>query len=52
MLDQGAVHVDETGWRTSGESRALWAATTPGAVFLEIAEHCNREQFNALVGSS
>ena len=23
VLDQGAVHVDETGWRTSGEGRAL-----------------------------
>ena len=29
VLDQGAVHVDETGWRTSGEGRALWTATTP-----------------------
>ena len=52
VLDQHAVHVDETGWRTSGESRALWTATTPDAVFLQIAEHCNREQFNALIGTS
>jgi transposase len=51
VLDQGAVHVDETGWRTRGEGRALWTATTPGATFLQIAEHCNREQFNALVGT-
>ena len=29
VLDQGTVHVDETGWRTSGEGRALWTATTP-----------------------
>jgi transposase len=50
VLDQGAVHVDETGWRTSGAGRALWTATTPDAVFLQIAEHCNREQFDALVG--
>jgi len=50
VLDQGSVHVDETGWRTSGESRALWTATTPGAAFFQIAEHCNREQFNALIG--
>lgn len=50
VLDQGVVHVDETGWRTRGEGRALWAATTPGATFLQIAEHCNREQFNALIG--
>ena len=52
VLDQAAVHVEETGWRTRGEGRALWTATTPGAVFLEIAEHRNRERFNALVGSS
>jgi transposase len=52
VLDQGAVHVDETGWRTRGERRALWTASTPGATFLQIAEHCNREQFNALVGTS
>jgi transposase len=50
VLDQGAVHVDETGWRTRGEGRALWTATTSGATFLQIAEHCNREQFDALVG--
>jgi hypothetical protein len=50
VLDQGAVHVDETGWRTGGEGRALWTATTPEATFLQIAEHCNREQFDALIG--
>ena len=38
VLDQDAVHVDETGWRTRGEGRALWTATTPGAAFLEIAD--------------
>jgi transposase len=52
VLDQHAVHVDETGWRTSGKGRALWTATTPDAVFLQIAEHCNREQFNALIGTT
>ena len=31
VLDQHAVHVDETGWRTRGEGRALWTATTPDA---------------------
>jgi transposase len=50
VLDQGAVHVDETGWRTSGEGRALWTATTPAAAFFQIAEHCNRDQFTALIG--
>ena len=52
VLEQGAVHVDETGWRTSGESWALGTATTPQAVLLQIAEHCNREQFNTLIATT
>jgi len=52
VLDQGSVHVDETGWRTSGEGRALWTATTAEAAFFLIAAHCNREQFDALVGTA
>ena len=31
VLDQRSVHVDETGWRTNGDARALWTATTPEA---------------------
>ena len=50
VLDQAAVHVDETGWRTAGDGRALWTLTTPGAALFQIAEHCNREQFQALIG--
>jgi transposase len=50
VLDQRALHVDETGWRTAGDSRALWTAATEGASIFQIAEHCNREQFNALIG--
>jgi transposase len=52
VLDQHAVHVDETGWRTRGDGRALWTANTADAVFLLIAEHCNRAQFNALIGTT
>jgi transposase len=52
VLDQRAVHVDETGWRTRGEGRALWTASTPDAAFFQIAAHCNREQFNALIGTT
>ena len=52
VLDQAAVHVDETGWRTRGEGCALWTATTPDAVFLQIAAHCNREVFDALIGTT
>jgi transposase len=48
---QDALHVDETGWRTAGDSRALWTMTTKQASIFEIAEHCNREQFNELIGA-
>ncbi len=50
ILAQDALHVDETGWRTAGDSRALWTAATAGASIFDIAEHCNREQFNELIG--
>ena len=51
VVDQNAVYVDETGRRMRGEGRALWTATTPEATFLKIAQRCNREQFDALIGS-
>ena len=51
VLDQRAVHVDETGWRTAGDSRALWTATSAGAAIFKIAEHCDREQFDVLIGA-
>ena len=50
VLAQDAVHVDETGWRTAGDPSALWTAATEGASIFEIAEHCNREQFDQLIG--
>jgi Transposase IS66 family len=40
VLDRAALHVDETGWRTRGDARALSTATTAGATCLQIAEHC------------
>ena len=52
MRNAPAVHVDETGWRTGGDARALWTANTESAVFLQIAEHCNRETFDALIGTT
>ena len=50
VLGQDAIHVDETGWRTAGDSRALWTAATERASLFQIADHCNREQFDQLVG--
>jgi transposase len=51
ILGQDALHVDETGWRTSGDPRALWTLTSAGASIFEIAAHCNREQFDELIGA-
>ena len=49
ILEQDALHIDETGWRTAGDPRALWGMSTPDAVFLKVAERCNREQFDELI---
>jgi transposase len=51
VLDQPAVHVDETGWKTRGEGRAFWGASTPDAAIFQIAQHCNREVFSAFLGT-
>jgi transposase len=48
---QEALHTDETGWRTAGDPRALWTLTSQQAAIFQIAEHCNREQFNELIGA-
>jgi hypothetical protein len=50
ILGRDAVHVDETGWRWAGDSRALWGMSTPSASIFQIAQHCNPEQFNQLIG--
>jgi hypothetical protein len=34
ILTQDAVHIDETGWRTVGDSRALWGIEHPASVDL------------------
>jgi transposase len=51
LLGQGVLHVDETGWRTAGDGRAMWTATNRGAALFAIAPHCNREQFDQLIGA-
>jgi transposase len=51
VLAQDALHVDETGWRTAGDPRALWTMSTPNCSIFEIAEHCDRDQFDRLIGS-
>lgn len=51
ILGRDTLHIDETGWRTAGDSRALWTMTTAGGSLFEIAEHGNREQFDELIGA-
>jgi transposase len=50
VLDSPALNVDETGWRTAGEGRALWAATTPEAAIFRVAEDRHRDRLRELIG--
>ena len=52
VLDQGAVHVDETGWRTAAMAARCGPRPPRMRRSSRSLEHCNREQFNVLVGSS
>jgi hypothetical protein len=44
VLSSPALNVDGTGWRTWGEARTLWRASTPDAAIFRVAEdrHCDR----------
>ena len=46
-----ALNVDETGWRTAGSKRTLWAALTPQAALFRIAPDRHRRQAQALLGA-
>ncbi len=50
VLGSPAVNVDETGWRTAGEGRTLWTATTPEAAVFRIAEDRHRDRLCELIG--
>jgi transposase len=50
VLDSPAVNVDETGWRTAGEPRTLWTATTPRAAIFRVAEDRHRDRLEQLIG--
>jgi transposase len=51
VLDSPALNVDETGWRTAGEQRTLWTATTPQAAIFRVAEDRHRDRLAELIGS-
>jgi transposase len=50
VLGSPALNVDETGWRTAGEGRALWTATTPAAAIFRVAEDRHRDRLCELIG--
>ena len=50
VLSAPALNVDETGWRTAGEGRALWTATTPEAAVFRVAEDRHRDRLEELIG--
>jgi transposase len=50
VLAQPAINADETGWRTAGEQRTLWTATTERAAIFKVAEDRHRERLTALIG--
>jgi transposase len=51
VLSSPAVNLDETGWRTAGESRTLWTATTPEAAIFRIAADRHRDRLQDLIGT-
>jgi transposase len=50
VLASAALNVDETGWRTAGEGRTLWTATTPAAAIFRVAEDRHRDRLEDLIG--
>jgi transposase len=50
VLDSPALNVDETGWRTAGDARALWTATTPEAAIFRVATDRHRDRLAELIG--
>jgi transposase len=51
VLHAPALNVDETGWRTAGDTRALWTATTPGAAIFRVSEDRHRDRLAELIGT-
>jgi transposase len=50
VLGSPALNVDETGWRTAGDARALWTATTPEAALFRVATDRHRDRLAELIG--
>jgi transposase len=49
VLAAGALNADETGWRTSGERRALWGLFTSRHAFFQVAHDRHEDHAKALL---
>lgn len=49
VLASPAINVDETGWRTAGEPRTLWTATTENAAVFRVCEDRHRDRLKELI---
>jgi transposase len=47
-----ALHVDETGWRTAGERRALWGAFTARHAFFQVAPDRHEDRAKGLLADT
>lgn len=47
-----ALNVDETGWRTAGERRALWGAFTPRHAFFQVAPDRHEDHAKGLLADT
>ncbi len=47
-----ALNIDETGWRTSGQRRALWGAFTDRHAVLRVADSRHEDHAKALLGDT
>jgi transposase len=47
-----ALHVDETGWRTAGERRALWGAFTERHAFFQVAPDRHEDRARGLLADT
>jgi len=52
VLCSPALNVDETGWRTAGEARTLWTATTERAAIFRVAADRHRDRLEELIGKN
>jgi transposase len=51
LPQQAVVNADETGWRTNGDKRWIWALVASHFVFYTVAAHRNTEVLVSLLGA-